>query len=191
MNNIEEKLSDIEVIELVLSGEKDYFEIIINRYKNLIFSTVTRMVNDREDAYDLSQEIFLKMYKNLDKYSTEYKFSTWSIRIATNHIIDFRRKKKLQLVELTENLINIADYKTPLNELIIKERATEVHRALGELPPIYSEVLVLYHLNNFSYQEIANTILQPLSKVKNRIYRGRKLLKANLENSYERGIYDL
>ncbi len=96
MDNDINSLSDYEVITLVLEEDRNYFEELVNRYKNLIFSVVSRMVSDREDIYDLSQEIFIKIYKNLDKYSTEFKFSTWSMRIATNHIIDFRRKKREQ-----------------------------------------------------------------------------------------------
>lgn len=184
-------LSDTEVINLVLNEDKDYFEEIVNRYKNLVFSVVTRMVANREDIYDLSQEIFIKMYKNLDKYSTEYKFSTWCMRISTNHIIDFRRKKKIQQVALTENCYNIEDHRTPLLEVISQEKILKIHKELESLPAIYSEVLILYHLKGFSYQEIADEIEEPLSKVKNRISRGRKLLRQNIEMSKEREVYEL
>ncbi len=184
-------LSDYEVILLVLDEDKDYFEEIINRYKNLIFSVVSRMVSDREDILDLSQEIFVKIYRNLDKYSTEYKFSTWSIRIATNHIIDFRRKKRVAQIALTENCYEIEDSKTPLKEIIEKEQTEKLFTVIADLPKIYSEVLILYHINGLSYQEIADEIDEPLSKVKNRISRGRKLLKNTIEASTEREIYEL
>ncbi len=185
------ELSDIEVIELVLNEDKEYFEVLINRYKNLIFSIVSRMVSNREDIADLSQEIFVKIYKNLDKYSVEYKFSTWCMRIATNHIIDFRRKKRVQQVALTENCYEIEDEKTPLKVIVNAEKTEKVHSALNQLPEIYSKVLILYHIQGFSYQEISDEIEEPLSKVKNRISRGRKLLKLNIENSSEREVYEL
>ncbi len=191
MKNDLKDLTDKEVIFLVLNEDKNYYEEIVRRYKNLVFSVVSRMVADKEDIIDLSQEIFIKMYKNLDKYSDEFKFSTWCMRIATNHIIDFRRKKRVQQVALTENYYNIEDSKTPLKELLSTEKSDKVHEALDSLPPMYSKVLVLYHLKGFSYQEISDEIDEPLSKVKNRISRGRKLLKQNIEVSNEREIYEL
>lgn len=184
-------MSDVEVIYLVLNEDKEYFEELINRYKNLVFSIVSRMVNDREDVVDLSQEIFIKMYKNLDKYSSEFKFSTWTMRITTNHIIDFRRKKRAPQVSLSENYLNIEDPSTPLKEVIADEMSEKVYNVIEELPPIYSQVLLLYHLKGFSYQEIADEIEEPLSKVKNRISRGRKLLKKSIQSSDEREIYEL
>ncbi len=186
-----DNLTDYEIIELVLNEDKDYFEYLISRYKNLVFLVVSRMVNDKEDILDLSQEIFLKIYKNLDKYSIEYKFSTWTMRIATNHIIDFRRKKRVQQVALTENCYNVQDPSTPLKEIVALEKNKKVQEAIEDLPVIYGKVLFLYHLEGFSYQEIAEEIDEPLSKVKNRISRGRKLLKQNLESSEDRNVYEI
>ncbi len=191
MNKELSELSDYEIILLVLKEDKNYFEELVNRYKNLIFSVVSRMVADREDVYDLSQEIFIKIFKNLDKYSTEFKFSTWSMRIATNHIIDFRRKKRVQQVALTDSCYNIADSKTPLSEILADEKTKKVQMVLMDLPSIYSEVLILYHLKGFSYQEIADEIDEPLSKVKNRISRGRKVFRQNIEESAEREVYEM
>lgn len=184
-------MSDIEVIDLVLNEDKEYFEELINRYKNLVFSVASRMVKDREDVVDLSQEIFIKMYRNLDKYSSEFKFSTWTMRIATNHIIDFRRKKRAPQVALTENCFNVEDPSTPLKEIVLEEKCEKVHYIIDQLPKIYSQVLFLYHLKGFSYQEIADEIEEPLSKVKNRISRGRKLLKQSIQSSNESEIYEV
>ena len=96
MKNVE----DYELIKLVMSGDQNAFAQLVNRYKNLVYSVVLRMVNNTEEANDLAQEIFIKLYKNLDKYQPEYKFSTWLIRISTNHIIDYRRKRKQETVSI-------------------------------------------------------------------------------------------
>lgn len=184
-------MSDVEVISLVLNENKDYFEELIDRYKSLVFAIVSRMVTDREDVTDLSQEIFIKIYKNLDKYNSDFKFSTWTISIATNHIIDFRRKKRVPQVALTENYFNIEDPTTPLNEVIEGEKNEKVYSIIHQLPKIYGQVLFLYHLRGFSYQEIADEIEVPLSKVKNRLSRGRKLLKQSIQTSGELEIYEL
>ena len=85
-----------------MSGDQNAFAQLVNRYKNLVYSVVLRMVNNTEEANDLAQEIFIKLYKNLDKYQPEYKFSTWLIRISTNHIIDYRRKRKQETVSIEE-----------------------------------------------------------------------------------------
>lgn len=185
------ELTDLEVIELVLTEDSNYFEEIVDRYKNLVFSVVSRMVNDRDDVKDLSQEIFLKAYKNLAKYSAEFKFSTWIMRISTNHVIDFRRKKRLAQVPLDEVSYDIEDKQTPLTELIEKEKTQKINAVLEELPEMYREPIILYHEKGLSYQEISEQIDEPLSKVKNRIFRGRKLLKNKIMSSDEREVYDM
>ena len=159
MKNVE----DYELIKLVMSGDQNAFAQLVNRYKNLVYSVVLRMVNNTEEANDLAQEIFIKLYKNLDKYQPEYKFSTWLIRISTNHIIDYRRKRK-------------------------KEEIKQLECAIKTLPDLYKIPIVLYHQQGLRYQEIADTIGEPLSKVKNRIFRGRKMLKESLEKGKGEGI---
>lgn len=190
MKNMEE-LTDLEVIDLVLNKDADYFEELVKRYKNLVFSVVSRMVNQQEDVKDLSQEILIKIYKNLDKYSPEFKFSTWVMRISTNHVIDFKRKKKVTQVSFDEVSYELKDKVTPLNVIIDNEKAKKISEVLEELPAMYREPIFLYHEKGLSYQEIADEIDEPLSKVKNRIFRGRKLLKEIINNSDEREIYGL
>ena len=90
------QMSDYELITACLAGDKDCFGELAARYTNLVFSVILRMTNDREEANDLAQEVFIKAYRNLDKYVPDYKFSTWAIRITTNHVIDHRRKKRQQ-----------------------------------------------------------------------------------------------
>lgn len=173
-----DKLSDYELVKKTISGDQSAFEQILSRYKNLVYSIVLRMINDSEQANDLAQEIFIKIYKNLDKYSPEFKFSTWLIRISTNHIIDFRRKKKQEIISIDDvTAYEPVDLKTPENVYIDKERKKSLAKAIELLPDMYKVPIVLYHMNSLSYQEISTIINEPLSKVKNRIFRGRKMLK--------------
>ena len=97
-----ENLSDYDVIKKCINGDEEFFEILISRYKNLVYSIILKMVNDKEEANDLAQEVFIKVYRNIDKYSDEFKLSTWITRITTNHIIDYRRKKKRDTVPIEE-----------------------------------------------------------------------------------------
>jgi len=180
-------LTDLEIIELCLNGSKDCFEAIVTRYKNLVYSVVLRMINDHEEANDLSQEIFIKLYKNLDKYSPEFKFSTWVIRISTNHVIDYRRKRKQDIVSIDDMEYELTSSSTPENEYIMSEEKTALHSLIDSLPDMYKEPIVMYHTDGLSYQEIADATSEPLSKVKNRIFRGRKLLREGLLRLREGG----
>ena len=185
------KMSDYEIITACLDGCSDCFAELVSRYKNLVYSIILRMVNDREETNDLAQEVFIKVYKNLDKYYPEFKFSTWIMRITTNHVIDARRKRKHQTIPLEERQ-DVAFGEMSLEARYIeKERAEDLKRVVAGLPEMYRVPIVLYHQQGLSYQEIANIIEEPLSKVKNRIFRGRKLLKEELLGMKDGESYEL
>ncbi|MDR2938854.1 MAG: sigma-70 family RNA polymerase sigma factor [Clostridiales bacterium] len=169
--------SDYELIQRVLNGELAYFNELVNRYKNLVYSIILRMINNSDEADDLAQEVFIKIYKNLDKYYPEYKFSTWVIRITTNHVIDYRRKKFKETVPLEDVEYELSTADSPESEYIKKEEKQRLKNVVNKLPDMYKIPIVLYHEQGLSYQEIADIIDEPLSKVKNRIFRGRKMLK--------------
>ena len=182
-------LSDYELITRVLDGDKDYFAELVRRYKNLVYSVVMRMLHNRDEADDLAQEIFIKAYINLDKYYPDYKFSTWIIRISTNHVIDYRRKNhnETQTIEDIDysGIHGLAAETSPETEYLKKELKQTLDKLVGSLPEMYRIPIILYHEQGLSYQEIADIIEQPLSKVKNRIFRGRKMLKESLtSNAY-------
>ena len=88
------ELTDYEIIQKCLSGRQEYFEELVTRYKKLIFSVVYNMINDKEEVSDISQEVFIRIYRALDRYNPEYKFSTWSVRIATNLCLDILERKR-------------------------------------------------------------------------------------------------
>ena len=175
-----ENLTDYEVVTTVLGGDKNAFAVLVSRYKNLVYSIIMRMVNDTELAADLSQEVFIKIFKNLDKYRTSYKFSTWIIKITTNRVIDYRRQKKDVTVSFDEVAEEPRLADTPLDYIESKERSQTIWGAVDTLPDMYKIPIVLYHQQGLSYQEIADITGEPLSKVKNRIFRGRKILKDEL-----------
>ena len=177
--NVKE-MTDFELVQKCLNGEKEYFSEIIARHKNLVYSVVLKMINNQEDANDLSQEVFIKIYKNLDKYFPDFKFSTWVVRITTNHVIDYRRKKKYETVSADEVEYKLVSESTPEQDYLQKEEKLILNKLLENLPDIYKVPIVLYHQQGLSYQEIAEAINEPLSKVKNRIFRGRKMLKEEL-----------
>ena len=178
-------MTDLQLIETCLAGNQDAFAELIARYKNLVYSIILKMTNDNEEANDLAQDVFLKMYKNLASYSPEFKFSTWVMRITSNHVIDFHRKRKQITVPLDAAAPDPED--GPEEALIRKEESERLERIIKDLPGMYKIPIIMYHQKGMSYQEIADKINEPLSKVKNRIFRGRKILKALYINDKKGG----
>ena len=177
--------TDMELIEACLSGDEMGFEELVNRYKNLVFSIIHRMTKDSEEANDISQEVFIKIYRNLASYTPAFKFSTWVMRITSNHIIDQHRKRKLETISFeahTEEAgIGIAGTTDSPESIYLQQEQTDrIAKILADLPEMYKTPVIMYHQEGLSYQEISEKIGEPLSKVKNRIFRGRKMLKGLL-----------
>ena len=180
------KLSDYDIVLSCLDGSVNDFSILVERYKNLVFSVISRMTNNPDEYEDLAQDIFLKVYKNLDKYRPDYHFSTWIIRIATNHIIDMRRKHRVEGVSIDDTELPLSTGDSAEDEYIHSEMTNELNRLIDELPEIYRLPIVLYHRHDMSYKDIADSLGVSMSKVKNRIFRGRRILKDRLEELRER-----
>ena len=107
------------------------------------------------------------------------------MRITTNHVIDFLRKKKQETVNIDDVDYELSSSSNPEREYLEKEQSEIFGKAINQLPDMYKMPIVLYHIKRFSYQEIADMLNIPLSKVKNRIFRGRRLLKEILERMEE------
>jgi len=173
-------LSDFDLIQKCLNEDKEYFTELVSRYKNLVYSIILRMTNNRDEVGDLAQEVFIKVYKNLHRYYPDFKFSTWIIRITTNHVIDYRRRKQQETVPLETVEYEMDAGDSPEESYIKEERKAALKKMVDDLPDMYKIPIVLYHSEGLSYQEIAEVIEEPLSKVKNRIFRGRRMLKESL-----------
>lgn len=184
-------MNDYELVKKCLDGEKEYFSEIITRYKNLVYAVILKMINNKEDANDLAQETFIKIYKNLDKYYPSFKFSTWIVKVTTNNVIDYHRKKKYETVSMEDIDYKIGVSSSPEEDCINNEERLYLNKLIDELPEIYKVPIILYHKQGFSYQEIAEIINEPLSKVKNRIFRARKILKKEILKMREGENYGL
>ncbi len=184
------ELEDGAIVARVLSGEEDLFEVLVRRYQARVVSHVSRMVGVREDAIDLSQEIFLKVFQALNRFNPSYKFSTWLFRIAGNAAIDHLRKRRLRTVPLEtpdpeggpgpypgEQRSTGLD---PYGSLRNAERGEAIMRAIGDLPPDFRELIALRHFAGLSYEEIASVKDMPLGTVKNKLFRARAVLKERL-----------
>ena len=191
MENIK-TLTDVELITNAISGYEDGFEELVRRYQRPITSYVYRMLSDYEAALDVTQEVFIKVYNSLEKYSSDYKFSTWLYRIAHNAAIDYMRRNSVSLQSLeteTEDgtyQLQIKDERpTPEQEREHTEWRNEIEAVVHCLPAAYRDLIILRHSRDMSYDEIAEITCLPLGTVKNRLFRAREMMR---EIFVERGF---
>ncbi|HZK26617.1 MAG TPA: sigma-70 family RNA polymerase sigma factor [Thermoclostridium sp.] len=173
-------MEDKVIVEKCLNGDTDSFEVLVTKYKKLVYSIAIRFVRDPHIAEDITQEVFFKAYRKLDMYDTSLKFSAWIGRITQNTCIDSIRKNKNYSVVSSEDPI-IEDTAKPIDELLVqKEKKQWIDKQISLLKPGYKTPLILFHQAGLSYDEIAKSMDVPLSIVKNRIYRARKMLKQKM-----------
>ncbi len=183
MNEEQEK----EVIRRTLRGERHAFELLIQKYQQPIMNYIGRMVHDREQALDFTQEVFLRAYSSLRSFEPRYKFSTWLFRIASNLVIDYWRKKKISAFSLSEPIeegltLDVADPKPSLiRGLELAELSRRVETALEKLPASLRELFIWRHINELSYEEIAELKGLPLGTVKNRVHQAKEKIRLLLE----------
>lgn len=180
---------DEEIVSEALTGSRQAFGRLVQRYQHGIVNYLNTMIRDYEEALDLSQEVFVKAYRNLHQYQQQYRFSSWLYRIAHNQAMDYFRKRRPKLVSIDET-VQLEDSEierqvvdnglSPEQSLQRKEQKQAIADAIDRLPPVYRSLIVLRHLNHLSYEDIATVSDLPLGTVKTRIYRGRERLRALL-----------
>jgi RNA polymerase sigma-70 factor (ECF subfamily) len=186
----EKRKEDKRLIELALSGDEKAYESLLNKYRNLVFSIMLKMVRNKQEAEDLTQEAFMKAFSSLATFNDEFAFSTWLMKIASNNCIDFLRKRKLRTYSIHEPVqykdekieIDIPDHDpTPEKTLIQSERNRMIEETIKALPERYRYVIILRHKEEKSYEEIAEIMNLPLGTVKAQIFRAREILNKNLK----------
>ena len=174
------------MVRQILAGAGADFELLVRRHQSAIFNFLLRMLHDAEEAMDLTQEVFLKVFCSLERFDPRFRFTTWMYRIASNAAIDqMRRRRAGTLVSLDAPLgddpgsFREVAGQEPSPEQFLEARETRGHleEALRELPPEYRQVLLLRHQGERPYDEIAKITGLPLGTVKNRIFRAREMLK--------------
>ncbi|WP_066506685.1 RNA polymerase sigma factor [Abyssisolibacter fermentans] len=172
-------MDEEKALRRVKDGFHEDFEIIVDLYKNRVFSMAYSYTKDYVEAQDLAQEIFIKVFKGINNFRFDSKFSTWLYRVAVNLCIDWAKKKRLKIVDDSEKLLaKVIDNKNLPQECILEnEQKQDVHKAISELPEIYKSVIILYHFNNISYNQISTILDIPVKTVETRLYRARRKLK--------------
>jgi len=187
-------LPDADVVRLAQQGREPAFRELVRRYERPVFSLVFRMVRDRELAEDLSQDAFIKVLNHIDRYSPEFKFSSWLFKIANNVAIDHLRRRRLDTIimdgsphastasEVEATTLNLeSEQESALDELEAKELGSAIEQAIAKLRPEYRACIMLRHVEGRSYEEIAATLDLPLGTVKTYIHRARHELRKALE----------
>lgn len=175
--------TDYQLIQECLGGNREIFSELMARYKKLVFSVVSNFTRDSEEVNDLSQEVFFKIYRCLSKYNPQFKFSTWTVKVATNLCLDHVRRKKLDSVSYDEMENMTGDFDTPEETFVRNEKVQAIREAIEQLPEMYKTPVLMYHQKDMSYKEMADQLGKPISIVKNRLYRARMILKENLAHS--------
>jgi RNA polymerase sigma-70 factor (ECF subfamily) len=184
---------DYQLIQRALKkGDQSAYAELMYRYKDSIYYMLLKMVNNRDDAEDLTIEAFGKAFKKLKQYTPDFAFSTWLFKIATNNCIDFIRKKKKMLIAYdrtitvndgNEIVIEVKSEKPTPEEVLIKQQKEKIMReVVDQLKPRYRKLVELRYYKEYSYEEISEIMKLPLGTVKAQLFRAREFLYQIIAN---------
>ncbi len=166
------------------------FAALVDRHKGRVYRTLFQVVGDEQDAQDLAQEVFLKVYRNLASYRGDAAFTTWLHRLTLNLAFDWLRARKRRPLQVPLSpptdqeerpALELASNDAGPEELALREdRKRQLREAIDQLPPDYREVVVLHHIHHLSYQQIAERTGAPVRTIETRLYRARNMLKKAL-----------
>jgi RNA polymerase sigma-70 factor, ECF subfamily len=168
---------DLQLVNECLHGKRYAFEAIVDKYQKTMFNVALRMVNNRDDAEDITQRAFIKCFENLASFDRKFKFFSWLYRIVTNESINFIRSRKniVQIQSDTES-----NSQNPEEIYADKELSEVIISGITDLKDEYRSVIILKHLEGLTYQEIAEILEIPVHKVKSRLFTARTLLRGLL-----------
>jgi len=187
--------SDSEIISLVLKGDHNAYALLVERYKSYVFTLTFRFTKNREDAEEVSQDIFVKAYRSLADFKGTAKFSTWLYTIVNTTCITFLRKKRLDVKSLDdERTFEVADNQDSglrANQIEQKSRLNMVNQAIALLSPDDAEIITLFYKSEQSLEEISQILGVEANTAKVRLHRARTRLKEKMERYFSEEIKDL
>lgn len=180
--------NDEHIINQIIEGDTKAFAILVERYKDLVFTLTIRMLKNREEAEEVSQDTFIKVYKSLSRFKGDSKFSTWIYRVAYNTCLDRIKKNKRQLNEIaidefTEHKIKTID--DALENLETFEQQRTIQECIQQLPSDDSFILTLFYYEDLSLEEISKIVNIDANTIKVRLFRSRKKLASILRQKLE------
>jgi len=183
------------VVEAREHGSQHAFAQLLERYRLSVYYTIIKIVNNPDDAEDMTIEAFGKAFHNIHKYTSDYAFSTWLFKIAVNNAIDFMRKKRIMTHSLnqdsddSESVYKTLDLKAPTldpeEKFIHEQRALILQEIVEKLHPRYKQLIRLRFFDELSYEEIAEKLKLPIGTVKNQLFRAKDLLYTMLKEKSE------
>ena len=188
---VKSREEDSVLIREAVAGNQRAFTQLQKKYHPAIANLIRRMLRNSDDVEDLVQETFVKAFKAIESFNHDYAFSTWLYKIASNHCIDFLRKRRLKTFSIDQPIetrdgemrYEIADDSwTPDGEIQDREKLRILNKAIEDLPEKYKRVIKLRHEEELDYQEIADQLGLPLGTVKAHLFRARALLFKKLKN---------
>lgn len=173
---------DATLVERAQRGDKRALETLIERYQEPLLTYISKITPNLEDAKDIRQETFQKLYSNLESYSSQYAFSTWLYTIAKNSAYDHHRKMKRRPLSAplkgeSEEPLYEGSIPGPEKTMISKQSVEKITTTIRELPPLYREVAELRFIQGYPLEEIANKLNLPLNTVKTRVRRAKENLE--------------
>lgn len=193
--NLSEKaIKDYQLVRKAIDeGDQKAYAELMSRYKDSIYFMLLKMVNNRDDADDLTIEAFGKAFKNIHQYTPDYAFSTWLFKIATNNCIDFIRKKKKQTLSIDKgfetddggevSLEIKSNQPDPEEHMMKKQKVVMMRDVVEKLKPRYRLLVELRYFKERSYEEIADELDLPLGTVKAQLFRAREFLYQIMKHS--------
>src|SRR5690242_2846394 len=175
-------LNERELVERCRSGDEAAFQILVDRYKDLVFALIARTVQDRSRAEDLAQEVFLRVHRGLPYFRGEARLSTWIYRIVANVCVHEQGRPVMQSIDHGEGR---AEAKTAarivdrqFGDIELRDR---LEKAIAKLPPNYRLVIAAYYLEGIRYEELADALQLPLGTIKTQLHRAKQQLRRLLE----------
>ena len=201
-NNLSPKAkADYELVLRAIDGEEKAYTLLMTRYRNSIFHMMLKMINNRDDADDLTLEAFGKAFRKLPSYAPRYAFSTWLFKIAINNCIDHIRKKRLHLLSIDDPIekggahdfsSNLKSNTLDPEEIYIRtQKVSLMRKVMGKLTPKYRLMIELRYFEELSYEEIARELEIPLGTVKAQLFRAKEILYTLLKKPGAQAFLDM
>ncbi|GHO43674.1 RNA polymerase sigma factor [Ktedonospora formicarum] len=176
----------MELVAASQAGNQDAFASLVQRHQRRVFNLVYRMLQSYEEANEITQETFLAAWQGLSSFRGDARFSTWLYRIAYNCCLKQlemrKRDKALQAAIQEEHLLDLAgEENAAMTQIEAADRQSLVHEHLSTLPAKYRIVLVLRHLQDMTYEEMAEILTMPIGTIKTHLFRARNLLKERIQ----------
>jgi RNA polymerase sigma factor (sigma-70 family) len=187
--------TDTEIIHRVLEGDRQSYALLVERYQNYVFTLVLRLIEGREDAEEVSQDVFIKAYRSLADFRGESKFSTWLYTIVRTSCITFLRKKKLPVSSMDHErtMMQVENHESSFRADLVEQKSRQamVNEAIKMLSPDDAQVITLFYKAEQSLEEMGLILGLEPNTVKVKLHRARQRLKEKMEKYFSTEVREL